>query len=445
MPKSKWQELTFNEAVCINPAVPLKKGEVFAFVDMQSIEPGNRSVTESSTREFNGGGSRFAVGDTLMARITPCLENGKIARFYPKGDYKLGNGSTEFIVIRGKENVTDTDYAYYLTRSELVWNYCISQMTGTSGRQRVPTSALSHLKVLVPPLPEQRAIAHILGSLDDKIELNRAMNEMLETTARAIFKSWFVDFDPVRAKAEGRDTGLPSHIADLFPDSFEDSELGEIPKGWKVKAIGDIAERVAMGPFGSSIKVETFVSEGIPVISGQHLWGLMLRDSVFNFITEEHADRLKNSIVQRGDVIFTHAGSIGQASFIPDNSTYKQYIISQRQFFMRPDRNWATPSFIVFFFKSANGQHKLLANTSSTGVPSISRPITYLRSIKLAVPSISLMIEFEKATTTILQKIRHTVDESNTLAAIRDALMTKLLNGEIRLKDIEETLEDTNA
>ena len=93
----------------------------------------------------------------------------------------------------------------------------------------------SKLAVALPPLPEQRAIAHILGTLDDKIELNRRMNETLEAMARALFKSWFVDFDPVRAKAEGRDPGLPKHIADLFPDSFEDSELGEIPKGWEVR------------------------------------------------------------------------------------------------------------------------------------------------------------------------------------------------------------------
>ena len=93
------------------------------------------------------------------------------------------------------------------------------------------------IQVPIPPLHEQRAIAHILGTLDDKIELNRRMNETLEAIARAIFKSWFVDFDPVHAKAEGRDTGLPPHIADLFPDSFEDSELGEIPKGWRVGTI----------------------------------------------------------------------------------------------------------------------------------------------------------------------------------------------------------------
>ena len=100
---------------------------------------------------------------------------------------------------------------------------------------------IPNLELNIPPIDEQHAIAHILGTLDDKIELNRRMNETLESIARAIFKSWFVDFDPVRAKAEGRDTGLPKHIADLFPDSLEDSELGEIPKGWKIITLAEFA------------------------------------------------------------------------------------------------------------------------------------------------------------------------------------------------------------
>src|SRR6185312_5998418 len=103
---------------------------------------------------------------------------------------------------------------------------------------------------------------------------------------------------------------------------------------WPTATIGAIAERVGMGPFGSSIKVETFVPGGVPVISGQHLTGFMLEDNKFNFITIEHANRLKNSNVRRGDVVFTHAGNIGQVAFIPDSSLYERYVISQRQFFM---------------------------------------------------------------------------------------------------------------
>ena len=142
----------------------------------------------------------------MLARITPCLENGKIARYTADADAdsNVGNGSTEFIVVRGRPGVTDTEYAFYVTRSQLVRTYAIGQMTGTSGRQRVPPASLAHLDVVVPSLSEQRAIAHILGTLDDKIELNRRMNETLEAMARALFKSWFVDFDPVRAKMKGR-------------------------------------------------------------------------------------------------------------------------------------------------------------------------------------------------------------------------------------------------
>ncbi len=156
---------------------------------------------------------------------------------------------------------------------------------------------------------------------------------------------------------------------------------------WRTVTIEEIAERVAMGPFGSSIKVETFVSEGVPIISGQHLQGFKVEDRMgYNFITPEHAERLKNAKVQRGDIIFTHAGNIGQVAYVPENSKYDCYVISQRQFYMRPNRSQIIPEFIVSYFKTAEGQHKLLANTSQVGVPSIAQPVTYLRSIEIPLP-----------------------------------------------------------
>ncbi len=311
----------------------------------------------------------------------------------------------------------------------------IAKMDVGSANPTLNRNHVHPIEIRWPPVPEQRAIAHILGALDDKIELNRWMNETLEAMARALFKSWFVDFDPVRAKAEGRDPGLPKHIADFFPDRFEDSELGDIPEGWEVKTIGDVAERVGMGPFGSSIKVETFVPEGVPIISGQHLNGFMLEDNKFNFITPEHAERLKNSNVHRGDVIFTHAGNIGQAAYIPKHSRYERYVISQRQFFMRCDLSQVTPTFIALFFNSPEGRHQLLANTSSSGVPSIARPVTYLRTIKIVIPPKLTLDVFEKLTSPILLRFRQNVDESDTLVALRDALLPKLISGELRLKD----------
>ena len=264
------------------------------------------------------------------------------------------------------------------------------------------------------------------------------MSQTLEAMAQAIFKSWFVDFDPVRAKAAGQQPpGLAPHIADLFPDAFEGSDLGKIPSGWTIKSIEDVAERVGMGPFGSSIKVESFVGEGIPIISGQHLRGFILEDNTFNFITLEHAEKLKNAMVFRGDVVFTHAGNIGQVAFIPENSRYEQYIISQRQFYMRCDLGQVSPSFVTYYFKSPEGQHKLLANTSSSGVPSIARPVTHLRSIRLPVPPKWVIDGFERIVKPMHLSFRHNMDHIATLAAIREALIPELISGKLPIPDAE--------
>ena len=243
-----WREMPFSDAVLVNPTVHLERSETYPFVDMAAVNADSRSAHPSDQREFRGGGSKFRSGDTLMARITPCLENGKIARYDVIDAVSKAHGSTEFIVIRGRPNVTDNAFAYYLAQWNEVREYAISQMTGTSGRQRVPVGSLDHLTVPLPPLPEQRAIAHFLGTLDDKIELNRRMNETLEEMARALFKSWFVDFDPVRAKMEGRWhrgeslPGLPAEHYDLFSDRLVYSKLGPIPEGWEVTALGEVVE-----------------------------------------------------------------------------------------------------------------------------------------------------------------------------------------------------------
>ena len=126
--------MPFTDAVTVNPSISLEKGKVYPFVEMAGVDPGARSVSESEHRAFKSGGARFAPGDTLMARITPCLENGKIARFRPGDETSVGFGSTEFIVIRGREDVTTGDFAYYLTKWDEFRQFAIGQMTGSSGR-----------------------------------------------------------------------------------------------------------------------------------------------------------------------------------------------------------------------------------------------------------------------------------------------------------------------
>ena len=239
---SGWRETTLGEVIHINPKRSLKRGSEAPFVAMADVLEHQRQLPKLGTREFKGSGSRFSNGDTLLARITPCLENGKTAWVSGLADDEIGHGSTEFIVLSAKEGVTDPRFVYYLARHPKFRSYAIGQMTGTSGRQRVPVSAVESYELALPPLDEQRRIARILGALDDKIELNRRISQTLEAIAQTLFKSWFVDFDPVQAKAQGQPTNLPPQIDALFPNSFQDSELGEIPEGWEVGELADVIE-----------------------------------------------------------------------------------------------------------------------------------------------------------------------------------------------------------
>jgi len=192
---------------------------------------------------------------------------------------------------------------------------------------------------------------------------------------------------------------------------------------WRAARIEEVAEKVAMGPFGSSIKVETFVPSGVPVISGQHLHGYKLDESVeFNFVSREHADRLKNANVQRGDIIFTHAGNIGQVAYVPEDSKFERYVISQRQFYMRCDRSKIIPEFVVAYFKTPEGQHRLLANASQVGVPSIAQPVTYLRTIEIPVPPLSEQRAIAHILGTLDDKIELNRRMNETLEAMACAI-----------------------
>lgn len=279
---------------------------------------------------------------------------------------------------------------------------------------------------------EQHAIAHILGTLDDKIELNGRMNESLEAMARALFKSWFVDFDPVRAKAESRASGLPKHIAALFPDSFAGSESGEIPRGWRVVSLGELCSRMAMGPFGSDIKTDNFVSAGVPVIRGGNLTDGFI-DEGFVYLSEEKADELRKANAYPGDIVITHRGTLGQVGLIPGESRFPRYVVSQSQMVLSVDPSVTSSRYIYEYLRSGTGQHQILANTSQTGVPAIARPVTSVRAIRILAPSTAVLRPFEALVSPLIERSIRNRGESRTIAALRDALLPKLISGEVRV------------
>jgi type I restriction enzyme, S subunit len=329
---------------------------------------------------------------------------------------------------------TEPRFVFYYLRGaafkELLRGYVVGSTQPT-----IPMKNIRRIEIPVPPLPEQRAIAHILGTLDDKIELNRRMNETLEAIARALFKSWFVDFEPVRAKAEGRDPGLPPHIADLFPDHFEASELGPIPAGWRVVELGGCCRRVAMGPFGSDIKTDNFVDSGVPVVRGGNLTDGFVDDG-FVFVSDSKADELRNANAFPGDIVITHRGTLGQVGIVPEQSRFPRYVVSQSQMLLAVNPELTTARYVFEYLRSPTGQHALLANASQTGVPAIARPTTSLKAIRLLLPSLSVLKSFERTTAAFAQRETQTTIESRTLAAVRDTLLPKLIAGILRLKPI---------
>ena len=417
-----WEQLIYTEAVMVNPRVHLEKGKPYPFLDMASVDPSSRCAWTAEWRQFAGGGARFAVGDTLLARITPCLENGKIARYCGQFAHEA-HGSTEFIVIRGREGITDSAYAYYLTKSEGVSGYAISQMTGTSGRQRVPTESLSNLVVPIPPLPEQRRIAHILGTLDDMIENNRKTAKTLEAMAQAIFKSWFVDFDPVRAKTEGRWQrgqslpGLPAHLYDIFPDRLVDSELGEIPEGWEVRSLDQIAR------FLNGLALQKFPPRGehsLPVIKIAQL-------RASNTIGADRASSNleRDYVVQDGDILFSWSGSLECVLWAGGPGALNQHLFKVT--------SEAYPKWFCYLGVHLHlDDFRHIAAGKATTMGHIQRH--HLTDAKLAVPPAALLRAADVVMAPMIDDIWRLSVQSRTLATLRDTLLPKLISGELRMR-----------
>lgn len=392
--KSEWTKKKFSDIADFNPRETIKKGAIAKKIPMDVLRPFYRDIPYYVEECFSGG-TKFRNGDTIMARITPCLENGKTAQVSILNDGEVGFGSTEYIVFRAKEGIANKDYLYYLVCSPEVREPAIKSMVGSSGRQRVQTDVVKNLEIDVPPLVEQEKIGSFLKAFDDKIALNDRINKNLLQQAIALYE----------------------HL-------LQEAE-------WPTVTILDVAKKVAMGPFGSNIKISTFVPEGVPIISGNHLRGYFLEEPEFNYITEEHAERLKNSIVFPHDIIFTHAGNIGQVAMIPDGCKYDRYVLSQRQFYLRCDEAKVVPEFLLLFFHSASGQHELLSYANQTGVPSIAQPASNLKKIPFKCPPMQEQLMWQEQVHPLLSHYLNNRLENERLSSLRDTLLPKLMSGEL--------------
>lgn len=293
------------------------------------------------------------------------------------------------------------------------------------------------LEVPLPPLSEQRAIAHILGTLDDKIELNRRMSETLEAMARALFKAWFVDFEPVRAKMEGRwrrgETlpGLPAHLYDLFPDRLVDSELGEIPKGWGVKCIGDLAEVVG-GSTPKTERIEYWEGGTHHWVTPKDLSGLsvpVVLDTERK-ITDAGLAQISSGLLPKGTVLLSSRAPIGYLAIAEVPVAVNQGFIAMKP---RPDIS------NLFLLRWAGAAHdEIVSHANGSTFLEISK--ANFRPIPTVVPKNEIMNAFDRLSRQMYLKVVEHERESRTLAALRDTLLPKLISGELRVLDAERII-----
>ncbi|MCX5801839.1 MAG: restriction endonuclease subunit S [Candidatus Eisenbacteria bacterium] len=315
-------------------------------------------------------------------------------------------------IIRPRPDRLDARYLRYFLVSPAMQNHMLALAAAGATRNALTKGMVEDFEVPLPSIPEQRAIAHILGTLDDKIELNRRMNETLEAMTQAIFKSWFVNFDPVHAKAEGRNPGLPKHLADLFPDSFQDSELGRIPKGWSVGNLGDIV-KVTSGkrPEGrSEVRDDTYQ---IPLFGGG---GPMAY--------------VKTPLYERPIILTGRVGTLGVV-------------------FRVTSPCWPSDNTLVVLPRQAEWYEFVFHKTRCLDFGSLNRGSTQplvtqkdLQAQWVIIPSSNIVEQFHGLAKSICDKVDLNGKQFGTVVAIRDALLPKLLSGELRLGNPSTFLKD---
>ncbi len=298
------------------------------------------------------------------------------------------------------------------------------------------TTILSNVPIYFPPqISEQRAIAAILGALDDKIELNRRMNATLEGIARALFKSWFVDFDPVRAKAEGR--RMKDEIAALFPDALVDSELGEIPRGWRVTNLGKQVNAAK----GLSYKGEHLCheGEGLPLHNLNSVYeGGGYKFEGMKWYSGEYKER---HLLEPGDVIVTNTEQgfefllIGYAAIVPKHFGPKG-LFSHHIYRLRPRKDSYLPPWFFYLLLRTSHFHQIVAGYSN-GTTVNMLPADGMQKPQFVLPPKALIEQFDRLFTPVAARIETIYEESRTLAALRDTLLPKLLSGELRVPDAE--------
>ena len=363
-----WSQMRAADFIEFNPRLSIKKGAVATKIAMDKLKPFTKKIPETEKAEF-GGGSKFCNGDTIMARITPCLENGKTAFVDILEDNEIAFGSTEFIVMRAREGISDPQFVYYLATSPMFRNVAIKSMVGSSGRQRVQQSVLDELELTVPSLEKQKQIGSFLALLDKKIAVNNEINDNLQQQAQAIYASMFIDnADPA---------WVQGHLSDLITVKY-----------------GKDHKKLADGSY--------------PVYGS----GGIMR-------------YVERPLYDKESVLIPRKGTLNNVMYV------NQPFWSVDTMFYTEMRLPNVAKFVYHFVKAKD----LASMNAGSAVPSMTTDI--LNAMEVAIPSASALEEFEALVSPIYKAMQENDNQSKTLAKLRDALLPKLMSGEIDVSAIQ--------
>ena len=341
----------------------------------------------------------------------------------PRGPRFLHNQRLGKVLIkRGAE--LDRGFLFYLLRTAEYRNEVLASATGTTVKHTSPGRILAH-KASIPPLAEQKAIAAVLGALDDKIELNRRMNATLEAMARALFQSWFVDFDPVRAKLDGRPpAALDPATAALFPDSFQESSLGHIPTGWEVKTADEVST-VGIGKTPPRMEHHWFSENpaDVPWMSIRDLGiaGVFISHTA-EFLTAEAVEKFRVKRIPDNTVVLSFKLTMGRVA-ITDGEMLSNEAIAH--FRLNPDTTFGS-AYLYCYLKGFG--YDQLGSTSSIATAINSDMV---RGMRVLVPPKGIAEAFERTVKPLFTQMKNIQKQSRTLATLRDTILPKLLSGEL--------------
>lgn len=406
--KTTWQQMKFKDFADTSPSVKLERGKEYPFIPMDVVDGQNKFPIKIKSKKFTGGGSKFANGDTIFARITPCLENGKIAKIK---DLKegVGFGSTEFFVFRGKNGISDSEFVYYLSRTDMIRNPAIKSMVGASGRQRADKSVVENLDVLAPSLADQCRISDVLSTYDNLIENNTRRIQILEQMARAVYTEWF----------------------------------GSPESNWEIVPLRDALKSYIGGGWGKE-ELDKKYSDPAYVIRGTDIPKASVGDVSTCPLRYHTPSNLKTRVLQGGDLVFEVSGGskgqpVGRSLLVTSkflNQFNQNIICASFCKLIRPDQDKISPfqlyeQILSWYANSIIEKYQV----QSTGISNF-RFESFIDEEKVALPPREVRDKFDGTVSPLFDEVCLLGNQSQNLRQTRDLLLPKLVSGEIEVSPI---------